>query len=183
MNFAVTALEEAADRNNERLSNVLHRPIPTHVIERSRGMLDKPLVTAAITERITQLSAERELTPNRILKELMSIGFSNIQDCITYDEDGNPRFDFSVMAPEQWAAVKSIKIESSGPEYALKTKVEVQFHPKLDALKILSQYTGIMADDNGHWRENRPIDPPALPVDATTTQAGDAYAALLGETP
>jgi hypothetical protein len=52
----VSDVERESARRGERISNALYRAIPDDVVAASRGMLDKPLVRAAITERINTLA-------------------------------------------------------------------------------------------------------------------------------
>lgn len=181
---AIVEIENAANRANERISLALNRPIPAHIVERSKGMLDKPLVCAAITERITAVAAEQELTAARLIKELMAISTANVNNFIEYDEDDIPRFNLTSCTPEQMAAIKSLEIESNGDALsrASKTKIKLTFHEKLPAIKMLGEYIGLWSGDNPHYRAEqvKAADRSALPDTATAEQAADAYQQYLG---
>lgn len=181
MDSTVQELENGADRNGERIGTVLHKPLSNAIVERSRGMLDRPMVTAAITERINEISAARDLTVQRMVKEMMAVAFSSMGDYMTVTEDG-PTFDLTRCTPEQLAAIKSIEVEESGDglSRARKQKFKITLHDKLGGMKMLGQYMGMLEADNPHWRADtaRTVTP-ALPPGATTEQAGDAYAAMI----
>lgn len=181
----VADVEQQAHRAGERISLALHRAIPSDVIEASRGMLDRPMVRAAIAERINDIAAANELTPQKLVKEWMAIAFSSVGDYMEIGEDGTPWFDLTKCTPEQLAAIKSIKVEEAGGDGGLsrpkRRKFEFVLHDKIAGLQALMKYVGADQPDNPHWRmENaRPIGPAGLPASTTVDQAGDAYAQLI----
>lgn len=173
----VADVERKADRINERVSNALYRSIPADVVEASRGMLDKPMVLAAITERINSIAADRELSPQRVIKEVSSIAFANIMDFMTIDGNGLPTFDIASATPEQLAAVKKIEVEEN---MRGGRKFKFELHPKLEALGKLMQFMGMLDADNPVWPADtaRPVAP-ALAADVTVDGAADAYARVI----
>ena len=172
----VQNLERQADRDQQRLSNYLQLPVPDDVYEASGGMLDRPMVVAAITERVNEITIANELSPNRVIREYTNIAFSNMTDYLEIDSYGNPNFDLTKCTPEQLSAVKKVKYErnSLGAE-----KLEFELYDKLKALDTLAKYMGIVEPDNPHWRTANAV--PVIDASATTAQAADAYASLLGE--
>lgn len=179
----VADVERNAQRANERISLALHRAIPADVVEASRGMLDKPLVRAAIAERINDIAASNELTPHRVIKEWMGIAFSSVGDYMDVGEDGQPWFDLTKCTPEQLAAIKSIKVEETGDGMSRpkKRKFEFVLHDKIAGLEALAKYMGLMQPDNPHWRADtaRPVGQGMLPASVTSDGAADAYAAMI----
>ena len=180
---AVRQIEDAADRAGERISLALNRPIPVKIVNQSRGLLENALVCAAITERITQIAADRELTSQRLIKELLGIATSNINDFMSFDDEDMPYFDLSKATPEQLATIKSVDVESNadGLSRAGKTKIKIVFHDKLPAIKMLGDHVGMWASDNPYYRaeQAKSSDKSALPADATPEQAADLYAGYL----
>lgn len=172
-------IERDANRANERISNALHRPIPPHIVAQSRGMLDKPLVLAAITERVTDIAAQSELTVHRVIKELMAVAFCSVGDYMQVGEDGMPWFDLTKCTPEQLSAIQSIEIEETPRTGARKFKFKL--HDKLSGIDKLARYMGLLDADNPHWRaeQARPVNGGMLPDHATLEQAGDAYSAMI----
>jgi hypothetical protein len=181
---AITSIENAANRAKERISLALNRPIPQDIVERSGGMLDNPMVCAAITERITALAAEQELTASRMIKELMAISTANINNFIEFDDNDMPIFTLHNATPEQMAAIKSVEVETNGDGLTRgsKSKIKLTFHEKLPAIKMLGEYIGLWSGDNPHFRaeQARAADKTALPNTATPEQAADEYQRYLG---
>jgi hypothetical protein len=176
----VTDVERDSARRGERISNALYRAIPAEIVEASRGMLDKPLVRAAITERINTLAADSELTVHRVVKELMGMSFSSIEHYMRVGEDGMPYFDLSIATPEQLAAIQSVEFEEvmgrSGPQ----RKIKLKLHDKLAAIDKLAKFMGMFEAENPHWRtmNERPA-PVALPAHVNDDAAADAYARMI----
>ena len=172
----VQAMERRADREQQRLSNYLHLPISEDVYEASNGMLDRPMVTAAITERVNELTTASELSPNRVIREYMALAFSNMADYINIDSYGNPEFDLTKCTPEQMSAIKKVNFERNamGGE-----KLTFELHAKQPSLDGLAKYMGIIEPDNPHWRAANAT--PIIDAGASVAQAADAYAAILGE--
>lgn len=172
----VAFVEREAERKGERISNFLYREIDTETVANSRGLLEKPMVRAAISERINEIAQATELTVGRIVKELSSIAFSNHLDYAQVGEDGYPTWDFTKCTPEQMAAVKSFELDETDRRRRLK----VVTHDKLAALTLLARYTGMLENDNPHWRADtaRPVNA-ALPANIDEQGAADAYSRMI----
>jgi hypothetical protein len=174
----VQHLDRAATRMNERITMSLTRDLPQEIVDRSHGMLERALVQAAIETRVRQIATETEFTPERTLRELGQIAFSNIDD---FMYDG--MFDASRATRSQWSAVRKVKFKGGSLDSTLMgapdkaPEIEIEFYNKLDALKMFMVYQGMLTEDNPHWR--RETDRVALPVGATAADAAVAYQALL----
>ncbi len=168
----VEKMEQAAARAQERLSLQLHRPVQVD----QAGMLQRPMVKAAISERVTELIERNELTPERVIKELTSIAFANHNDYLSISYDGRPSYDLSKCTPEQLAAVKKITYEqtSTGSE-----RLVFETHDKLAALDRLAKYMGLLELDNPHWRSSQAR--PIIEQGASTEQAADKYQRFIGD--
>lgn len=176
----VASIEIEAERRNERISNALYRPIPAEVVEASRGMLEKPLVRAAVAERINEIAAASELTVQRVIKELSAMAFSSMGHYMTVGEDGFPYFDLSKCTPEQLSAIAHVKTEVSASGRGA-AKFEIKLHDKRASLVELMNYMGLRDPDNPHWRaENaKPINAANLPGDVSDEAAADVYAKMI----
>lgn len=174
----VSYCEKEAARTNDRISNFLYRPIQQSWIDASNGLIEKPLIKAAISERINELAAASELTVARIIKELTSIAFASHADYMEIGEDGFPRYDLTRCTPEQLAALKTVKFKES---MSRGVELEYALHDKMAALKMLSEFTGMMNPDNPHWRatQARPVHAEVLPASTTAGDAANAYGRLL----
>lgn len=177
----VSDLEREAERLGQRISLALHRAIPEADKRASRGMLDMPLVQAAIVERVNDVAARTELTPQRLIREVMAVGFSNMEDYVRVGEDGSPRFDLSNLSRDQWAAVESFDVETDPRNPFIVRKFKMKLHSKMDAIGKLGEYMAVLARDNAYWRAEQAQSAPhkQLPAGVTVEQAGNAYAAMI----
>lgn len=180
----VAQFQQDAERSGGRISAALTRPVPQPLVDRARGLLDRPMVKAAITERVNEIAAQQELTIQRTVREMMSIAFSSMGHYMQVDDDGAPVFDLARCTPEQLAAIKSIDMGEVGDGLtrARKVKFKITLHDKIAGLSMLTGYMGMKEADNPHWRADMAQAQAArLPPGATAQEAGDAYAAMLGE--
>ena len=108
--------------------------------------------------------------------EINSIAHFNIMDILRYDQNGDPYLDIEGCSREQVAAIKSVKFEKVGDEFSRtgKTKLEVQFHDKIAALKMKLALLGIADGDTPYARAERASVAP-------DKGDPDAYAALIGD--
>ncbi len=97
-------------RRGERIANVLSRPIPGEMIRRSRGALLKPLVRAAIAERLQEMANAQDISPSRVVREHAALAFSNMADYVRVGLFGEVIIDLSRCTREQMASVKTIDI-------------------------------------------------------------------------
>lgn len=175
----VTDVENKAAAANERISNALSRPVAPDVVARADGMLDKPMVRAAIAERITEIAAASELTTHRVIKELRAIAFSSLGDYMEVGEDGMPYFGFTKCTPEQLSAIASIEMEEL-PRGGRKMKFKL--HDKIAGITNLMRYMGLLDPDNPHWKADnaKTVEGvPAIHADASDEDAGNEYARMI----
>lgn len=185
----VRHFEDISARTFRRISLALDQPIPSVIVEKSNGLLERERVQYAITERIMQIERDNELSPERTVRELMNLAFSNVEDFMDTTTDP-PTWDFSKARRSHWAAVKKFETEGVFGEQIDEEvllggrrnmpKIKIDLHGKLDALKILMQYQGMLADENGHWQRNQPPrDGGTLASNASPEQMADEYQRLL----
>lgn len=172
----VGRLERDAEKRGDRISNALYRPITRSVMEASRGLLEKPMVKAAITERVNELATGAELSIQKVIKELSSIAFSNLSAYFKINQWGIPEYDFTACTPEQMAALRSwehIEDVKAG------RRVKIVTHDKLKALEMLAKYMGLVDIENPHF-ETSQRRPAPITVNSTDADAADAYAKMIG---
>lgn len=188
----VRELEAAADRAGERITAALSRDIPQYLVSRdTRGMLALPMVQAAITERVREIGTEKELSPGKWLKHAMAVAFSNMGDYIRYEsvpdmsaEGGEremPVIDMQQCSEQQMAAVKSIKIETTGDgiNKPVRTKIELTLHDKMGGLTMMGKYMGMVEPENPHWKADRSAQAQQVAQSDTVETAADRYQSLL----
>lgn len=169
----VSALERESERTNRRISDFIGKSIE---ITDENQLLSRPMVAAAITERLTKIAADRELNPSRIIKEYINMAFSNLNDYMQLDEWGNPVYDLTRCTPDQLSAVKKLKFErnATGSE-----RLEFELYDKKGALDTLAKMVGLLEPDNTLVRSE--MSAVVIDSTATTQDAAEAYARMLSE--
>ena len=138
------------NRKRERIIHCLYTPIPSEYLRRSRNALYKPLLRAAVAERIKEEAGKQDISPTRVIEEYANIAFSNMSD---YIEQANVFGELKVKMLEDIPASKMQavrSIETKPGAFGLQTKVVL--HDKLPALKAMAELMGLVA----------PEKPPAL---------------------
>lgn len=155
----VSGMEKAAKASGERLGVALTRALPSDHITASQGLLERPLVIAAVYAELRARSDQVDLSPERLINEYMSIAFSNMQDYIRVEyavvghsmEMTAPTLDLSNCTAEQWAAISDVNIDYH-PNGAPKS-VKIKLHNKMEALSKLGDYMAVLYRDNEYWKK------------------------------
>lgn len=164
-------------RRRQRIIHILDIPIPMEYIRRSNGALSKPLVLAALAERVRELAAAQDISPDRVIKEVATIAFSNIKDYFDPGAFGQINVKSLDQIPDEaMAAVKSIEIKPGA--FGLHTKVVL--HDKQPAIKALAEMMGIVAPDKAPPLQEY-IAPPRSETEDASDTPEDMYAALLSK--
>ena len=126
---------------------------------RSHGriLLRQKRIQDRIAELRADLTKRLQVTTDDIARELIKIGFCNIQDFIDV-RDGNTVLlkTFSEIHRDKTAAISSIKVTSSKDGDSDVT--EFKLHNKRDALVDLGRYTGMFERDNTQRAEQVQIN-------------------------
>ncbi len=92
-----------------------------------------------------------EVTAERVIEELARVGFANMMDYMTPQEDGTCVLDFSALDRDAAAAIGSIEIDAipkkDGDETFTVLKTKFKLHDKLNALEKLGKHLDIYAPD------------------------------------
>jgi len=131
-------------RSNQRIANAITLPIPAEYIRRSRDALYKPLLRAAITERITEIARSYDISPDRVIDEHANIAFSTISDFLEPGHYGEVTLkDLKSIPKHKMQALKSIETRPGSYGMAIK----VVMHDKFPSLKALGDYMGLVSPD------------------------------------
>lgn len=102
-----------------------------------------------IQTRISELKKERvkrtKITADKVLRELASVGFSNIQDFM--NDDLTVR-NIQILKRKHASAIASIKKTSFESESGVKTVIEFKLHDKIRALEDIAKHIGFFEADN-----------------------------------
>jgi phage terminase small subunit len=110
--------------------------------------LSKPVIQDRISQLQRQLQKDCDVTPADVINELKKIGFANIQDCIS---DDNEIVDISKIPKDKAAAIESVQSDirhDGGKSKGYTEKVKVKFHSKVQALENIGKHLGIFEKDN-----------------------------------
>jgi len=113
--------------------------------------LKRPKVAAYLQSLRDKATERTGITAAKVIKELAKIGFSNIEDYLTVDEDGETHLkNFDEIERATLAAIESIKISITNNKDESRTYTTTQFKlcSKLHALEQLGKHFGIYQKDN-----------------------------------
>ena len=149
-------------------------------------LLSKPLVRAAISERINELSAKFAIFAERVLREYAILGFSTIADYLDINGDGTDvKLNLNKCTKEQLAAIKKIKITQN--VFTGNKTTEFEMHAKQPALDMLAVIMGMKTPDGSAVAAVRTMSQPVVApavreiIDASSddARAADLYARSL----
>ncbi len=106
--------------------------------------LAKLNIQTYIQELMQKRSEKVEVTAEMVLKELIKIGFSNIQD---YIKEGFTISDIATIEREKASVIESMKVKHTYGDYP-STEVNFKLHDKLSALEKISKHIGFFDVDN-----------------------------------
>lgn len=118
-------------------------------------MLNDSVTQALISERRNRAMKAANLTVDRILEELMCMGFFNIRDVVSVTPDGGAYFDFSKIEgdPEKWRALTGLQSDiymdktwSEGEVTFDRVKQNKIKLDKFGALELLGKYMKMWTD-------------------------------------
>lgn len=131
---------EAQRRLRERIIHALDKPFPPEYVRKTKGLLYKPVVRAAIYEKIKEASDADDVSPDRIIKEHASIAFSTQSDFLKDSGFGQVGLkDLNDIPEEKIGAIKTI--ETKVNSFGMSTKIVL--HDKQASLKFLSEQVGL----------------------------------------
>lgn len=183
----VRAVESDAERRFERMTASLERVARTLDIgaldERTRDHFAKPMIRAAIFERVKQMADARDITPERIIKEHAALALSNMQDYLKTGQDGLPTVDLVEVNRVQWAAVQQIEVEDTFGPKGQTRKIKFKLHDKKTSLDALAKFMGLQEGDNAEYAAYKtlPRDLVQLPASASQEALAEDYARFIDE--
>lgn len=159
---------------------------------RTLDFIKRPLIMAAIAERMNAKMTQWDLTADRVLSELAKIAYSNIDDFIDRST-GEPIFDLSPdqVTRDMMAAVGELKVEvyteGRGEDAREVKRFTFKLHDKLAALekamKRLGLYepTKIDLTSNGSTINGTSRNVPVVASTMTAAEAAELYGEALRE--
>ena len=130
--------------SHQRVLAALNMPIPSEYIRRTRQALNRPVLRAAIAERIIEIAGQADISPDRAIHEYATVAFSDITDYLRAGYYGEPVLkDIHDIPPSKAGAIKSIECQPGH----MGTKWKITLHDKLPALRELADLMGMNAPE------------------------------------
>lgn len=179
----VAQMVEEAQRHGKPLTVLLDTPIPPALTAQdARGWLQRPLVVAAITERIRDVQHYKDISIDTLVRQLFAIATFSLEEITKFDEYGDPYIDLESATADQWAALESIEVEKSdGLTRTTKTKIKIKRESKTAAIKQLTELLGGAEAVNSYVKQQRAAHVPQLTDSSTVTDAADEYQRMIGD--
>jgi len=177
----VTAIRAAMPALAEKLLNI-----------RAVDMLNRPLVSAAIADKVRRITAKYDVSVDALVRELAYIAKANMADYVRITPEGEPFIDLSEVSYEAMAAIKSVKVEDvkegRGEDSREIRKVSFDLHDKQGAIdKLLRKHGAYPATGsqfniqlNGNTN-NLQINANGVTENMSDADAADYYARSLEE--
>lgn len=105
-------------------------------------LLGKSRVSAEIQKAMAKREKRTEITQDRVLKELATIGFFQITDFMKVDKGQLVIKDTSDVDLENIPAISGIKATQFG--------LDVRFHDKVKALELIGEHLGMWSGNTGN---------------------------------
>lgn len=179
----VAQMVEEAQRHGKPLTVLLDTPIPPALVAQdARGWLQRPLVVAAITERIREVQHYKDISIDTLIRQLFAIATFSLEEITKFDEYGDPYIDLESATADQWAAIESIEVDKSdGLTRTTKTKIKIKRESKTGAIKQLTELLGGPEAVNSYLKQQRAAHIPALPDNSSVIDAADEYQRMIGD--
>jgi phage terminase small subunit len=117
-------------------------------------MLQKPEIRFRVAKLQELIFQRVDLNAERVLFELASIAFANLQDFTRLGPDGEPELDLSKLNREQWAALGEYTEDATGGrndgERRLIVRRKIKLNDKTAALALLGKHFKLFTEKVEH---------------------------------
>jgi len=179
----LATLGESAIAAGRMMVEQLRIAPPAMLAERSRAMLNKPRIKAAIAQRAAELSQKFNLSSDRVLREVATVALSNMGNYVHITESGEPYIDLSNCTVDQMAAIQEITVEDfkegRGEDARDVRRVKLRLHSKMDGLEKLMKYLQLYQPEQLNVNMNVRVQAETVSVNLTPEQLAEMYARKL----
>jgi len=118
----------------------------------------RPEIQARLAELMDERLNARKVTAERVITELAAVGFTNLNDVMFWDTDGNGHIVASAdLSAESAPAIKSMKVTQTYTprkdlDPIITTRTEIVMHDKVRALERLGEYRRAFGREDRGWR-------------------------------
>lgn len=178
--FLDTAEQAAMKQGGSVMSAAQALVTQPAMVEASRGMLARPMVQAAISERVQDADRSLNITMHKLIRELQHIAFASMDDYFEVDPFGTTVLALQKATPAQRSAIQSVEIDIKGRGGS---NTKVKLYDKQRAIETLIE---LYKDRDREWledaaktKQNGVLD--AIPANATAQNVGDLYARMIAD--
>lgn len=116
-------------------------------------LLERPVVRTEVARRRAEIEEKYNVTQDKIIRELATLGFSNMADYMTVQEDGSAYLDLTALTREQASAIQQLDSEvymerNGDDEPVAVKKTRIRLHDKRGPLELLGKHLGTFEADN-----------------------------------
>ena len=126
---------------------------PRRAYTNTHRVINRPRVKAVIEAAMAERARRLEITADKVLGEIALMGFANLMDYFTPQEDGTAYVDLSRLTREQAAGIAAIQVDEykSGRGAAVRDvrKVKIKLADKLRSLELIGKHLGMFARKTG----------------------------------
>ncbi len=116
-------------------------------------IFNRPRVKAAVEAAMAARAAALDITAERVLYEIALMGFANLMDYFTPQEDGTAHVDLSGLTRDQAAGIAAVEVDEfkSGRGAAGREvkRVKVKLADKKGSLELIGKHLGLFARKPG----------------------------------
>jgi len=113
-------------------------------------LLKKVELQAFIQSQMDKRSSRVEITADNVLKELALMGFANMLDYITVNDDGSAYVDLKNVTREQAAALSEVVVdqyvEGNGEDAKPVKKIKIKLADKKSNLELIGRHLKLFTD-------------------------------------
>jgi len=136
---------------------------PNSAAKHTHRVFNRPRVKAAIEAAMATRARALEITAENVLREIALLGFANMMDYFTPQEDGTAYVDLSRLTREQAAAITEVQVEEfvSGRGAAGREvrRVKIKLADKKGYLELIGKHLGMFTQRHEHTgKDGGPIE-------------------------
>lgn len=122
-------------------------------------LMKDPRVKALVDKERRRLSLKFQVNKDRVLEELVCVGFVDLGDFITVDEGGTPSLDMQDLPEGATRALSEVVVETSTGETVTTTRSKVKLLGKVAALELIGRHLGMFPSRHEHTgKDGAPIE-------------------------
>ena len=102
-------------------------------------LLQNPIIIDAIERHKKALAAKTQVTAEMVIAEYMKLGFTEMDEFATWDDEGTRLTPSANLTKKQTAAIQEITVKSDGER-------KIKLHDKKGALDSLGKHLGLFTE-------------------------------------